>query len=136
MRRTMSAVRLALATLALLLVGMTTASAAPQTATGAVTIMNFAFVPQAITIRAGDSVRWTNMDIGVSHTSTSNTGGWDSGALAQNQSFTVPFNTAGTFAYHCNIHPSMTGTVVVQSVATPASTPVPTPVTTQPTPVP
>ncbi len=83
----MSAVRLALATLALFLVGMSTVSAAPQAATSSVTIQNFAFVPQTVTINAGDSVRWTNTDSGVSHTSTSNTPGvWDSGALAQNVS--------------------------------------------------
>ena len=131
----MSAVRLALATLALLFVGMTTASAAPQIASGSVTIVNSAFTPQTVMINSGDSVRWTNMD-SLTHTTTSNTGVWTQ-TLVQNASFTFTFNTAGTFAYHCEFHPSMTGTVVVQSVATPTPTPVPTPVpTAQPTPVP
>jgi plastocyanin len=132
-----SAIRLALATLALMIAGMATASAAPVGATGSVTIMNFAFTPQTITVNAGDSVRWTNMDGGVAHTSTANGGAWNSGTIVQSASFTFTFNTAGTFAYHCEIHPSMTGTVVVQGAATPAPTPIPTPVPTPlPTPVP
>jgi plastocyanin len=54
----------------------------------------------------------TNADP-TAHTWTADDGGWDSGSLAQGASSTHTFTTAGTFAYHCAIHASMKGTVVV-----------------------
>jgi plastocyanin len=44
---------------------------------------------------------------------TADDGSFASGTLAQDAAFTRAFPTAGTFAYHCAIHPSMIGTVVV-----------------------
>jgi plastocyanin len=44
---------------------------------------------------------------------TADDGSFGSGTLAQDAAFTRAFPIAGTFAYHCAIHPSMTGTVVV-----------------------
>jgi plastocyanin len=61
----------------------------------------------------GTTVTWTNDD-GVNHTVTSDQGAFDSGPLATGQTFSQTFNQAGTFTYHCTIHPSMQGTVVVQ----------------------
>jgi plastocyanin len=49
----------------------------------------------------------------VSHTWTSDSGGWDSETLAPGESYTFAFTSPGTFTYHCDIHPSMTGSVVV-----------------------
>ena len=40
-------------------------------------------------------------------------GAFDSGNLAGGKSFSFAFDQAGTFAYHCKIHRTMTGTVVV-----------------------
>ncbi len=77
-----------------------------------VAIQGFAFVPPSITIPAGTSVRWTNMDA-IGHTSTSTSGVWDSGNLNQNQSYTHTFNTPGTYSYICTPHPNMTGTIIV-----------------------
>ncbi|GHC35284.1 cupredoxin domain-containing protein [Streptomyces cinnamoneus] len=71
-----------------------------------------AFVPQAVSIHPGDSVRWLNND-NDTHTTTSDSGLWDA-VLDPGQSFTRPFPAGATFAYHCEFHPSMTGTVVVQ----------------------
>jgi len=81
------------------------------------------FSPNPITIKVGDTVTWTNNG-SVSHTSTSNTGAWDTGSISSGAtSSAVAFPNAGTFPYHCTIHPSMTGTVVVSAVtATPATT--------------
>jgi plastocyanin len=80
-----------------------------------VTIQNFAFSPQTITVAPGTTVIWTNKD-NVDHTVTSDTGAWpDSGSLATNQTFSHTFAKAGTFAYHCSIHPSMTARVNVGS---------------------
>jgi MYXO-CTERM domain-containing protein len=68
-------------------------------------------------------VTWTNAT-GPTHTSTSNTGVWNTGNIAPGAtSGAVSFPTVGTFPYHCAIHPSMTGSVIV-SAAAPGSPPV------------
>lgn len=68
-------------------------------------IVNFAFQPKTISISKGTRVKWTNRG-SVSHTSTSNTGKWDSGAIAPGDTFSRTFRTVGTFRYHCSIHPT------------------------------
>lgn len=82
-----------------------------------VNIQGNAFVPQSVSIAEGDSIRWVNLD-SVSHTSTSDTGVWTSGSLAHNASYERGFPSQGSFAYHCEFHPSMHGTVTVSPVAT------------------
>ena len=123
----MRAVRLSLAAIALLFIGLTSsASAAPNAATASVSIQNFLFVPASLTINSGDSVKWTNLDA-AAHSAFSQGGNFSTGSLATNQSATIAFNTAGTFAYICGIHgASMSGTIVVRAPATPVPTPVPT----------
>ena len=87
--------------------------AAHAHATMPVTIQNFAFSPQTITVAPGTTVIWTNKD-NVDHTVTSDTGAWpDSGNLATNQTFSHTFAKAGTYPYHCAIHTSMTASVIV-----------------------
>jgi plastocyanin len=100
-------------------------------ATSAVNIQNSAFAPATTTVKAGDTVTWTNRDA-FSHTSTSDTGAWDTGVIAAGGSGSFVFLAAGTFAYHCSIHSFMKGTVIVQGVSTPAPTPQPTPPPTPP----
>jgi plastocyanin len=77
-----------------------------------VKIVNFAFKPRVLSIAKGTRVKWVNRD-GVSHTTTSNKGIWDSGALRTGETFRRVFKKAGTFKYHCSIHPTMTGKIVV-----------------------
>ena len=77
-------------------------------------IVDFSFAPNNLTINVGDMVEWTNQD-GVSHTSTSDDGVWDSGLLGQGDTFTYTFTLAGSYSYHCTPHPFMTGTVVVSA---------------------
>jgi plastocyanin len=50
---------------------------------------------------------------GMTHTVTSNTTLFNSGNLAAGLTFKYTFTTAGTYAYHCIIHPTMTGVIVV-----------------------
>jgi len=141
MRLVARAVRLGIAALALLLLGSSTALGSPVAATKAVNIVNFAYAPNPVTINVGDSVTWTNADQ-AAHSAKSTTGAFDTGILANGQLKTLTFNGAGTFAYICGVHgASMSATLVVQAVATPAPTPPPTPVptpvrTVAPTPVP
>ena len=82
----------------------------------AVDIAGFAFSPGSVTVDVGDTVTWANADA-QGHTATADDGSFDTGTIAGNTSKSVTFATAGTFAYHCKIHPQMTGTVVVQAAA-------------------
>ncbi len=79
---------------------------------GASSLRNTAYSPDELNVAAGTTVIWTNTD-SVSHTSTSDATGWDSGIVAPGGKFSVAFQTPGRFSYHCAIHPGMIGTVVV-----------------------
>jgi plastocyanin len=95
---------------------LTLASGVALAADQAVTIADFAFSPQTVTVTVGDTVTWTNSDQ-IAHTATAGDGSWDTGDIAQGQSAAITFSTAGTFAYICTPHPTMTGTVVVEAAA-------------------
>jgi len=82
----------------------------------AVTIASFAFSPASLTVTAGDSVTWSNND-STGHTATAGDGSFDTGTIAPGATASVTFATAGTFAYACTIHPTMTGTIVVEAAA-------------------
>jgi amicyanin len=83
-----------------------------QTA-NAVTIQNFAFSPASLTIKKGESVTWTNED-SVPHQIVSDSGAFQGNTINKGQTYSFTFNTAGQFPYHCSIHPSMKGIVIVQ----------------------
>jgi plastocyanin len=75
------------------------------------------FSPKPIQVTAGSTVTWTNTTA-VLHTATSDTAAWDTGNIAPGAtSSAISFPTAGTFTYHCTIHPTMTGSVIVSAVA-------------------
>ena len=80
---------------------------------GAATLGKGAYSPDDLTVDVGTTVTWTNTD-SVAHTSTSDVTGWNSGEVAPGGQFSVAFQTAGTFPYHCAIHPGMVGTIVVR----------------------
>ena len=82
--------------------------------TRTVSIKNFSFKPAHITIKRGTRVRWINRD-STAHTATANNGRlFDSGRLGPGQRFSHTFKRTGKKAYHCEIHPSMKGTVTVK----------------------
>lgn len=89
------------------------ANTAKPSAKNAVTIRNFAFSPAKITIKAGQSVIWTNED-SVGHSATADDNSWDTGVLPQGQSKSITFAKAGTYTYHCSVHPNMKAEVIVQ----------------------
>lgn len=78
-----------------------------------ITIQNMAFAPATLTIKAGDKVTWTNQDA-VGHSATADDNSFDTGVLGQGQSGSITFSKAGTYTYHCSVHPYMKGTIVVQ----------------------
>ncbi len=89
------------------------ASSQAPVGTSSVSISGFAFQPQNVTVVPRATITWTNND-SVPHTVTADDGSFDSGTLSPGASFTHAFASAGTVSYHCNIHPSMHGTVVVK----------------------
>ena len=81
------------------------------------------YSPNPIRITVGSTVTWTN-DHSLAHTATADSGAWDTGALATGAaSSPIPFNTPGTFPYHCRFHADMHGSVIVSAAA--AATPAP-----------
>ena len=71
------------------------------------------FNPGTLTVPAGTTVMWGNNDI-TAHTSTSDTGLWNSNDIGVGGTFAVKLDNPGTYKYHCTIHSYMTGTIVVQ----------------------
>lgn len=77
-------------------------------------IKSFAFSPETLTIKAGTEVEWTNLDQ-APHTVVSNSGSEiSSPSLSKGQTYAVLFNKPGTYEYHCSVHPSMKGTIIVK----------------------
>jgi plastocyanin len=86
-----------------------------------VSIHDLSYDPATLNIHVGDSVTWYNDEDVVAHTVTSDAGSgqqFNSGTLQAGEEFSRPFTTPGSFAYHCNIHSAMHGTIVVQQVTT------------------
>lgn len=85
---------------------------APAPADRVLTIEGFAFSPRTMTVDLGTRVTATNKDEAV-HTWTADDGEWDSGSLAQGESYSFTFRAAGTYSFFCKPHPFMTGSITV-----------------------
>jgi plastocyanin len=100
--------------------GTTTTPQTPVPGGATVTIHNFAFDPQTMTVSQGSTVTWVNQDSAthtiVNDASGSNAEGalFKSNSLPNGASYSFRFDSPGTYAYHCTIHPSMKGTITVQ----------------------
>jgi len=90
--------------------GCTASSEAGAVSVG---IENFAFAPADVSAAVGETITWTNSD-SAPHTATLDDGGCDTGNIAQNASAGLVFDAAGTYPYHCTIHPNMKGTITIQ----------------------
>ena len=90
----------------------TTAAGGTASAAGAsLTISGFAFSPDKLTVAAGAKITITNKD-GVEHTVTADDGSFHAPVSGETATLTAP-TKPGTYAYHCNIHTTMHGTLVV-----------------------
>jgi plastocyanin len=93
-----------------------TGQAAPPTGVAAraekVEIVDFAYDPDPVTVQVGGKVTWLNQD-SAPHTATAEDGSFDTGALEEGKLKSESFKQAGTYAYICEIHPDMHGTVEV-----------------------
>lgn len=114
----------------LLTIGVVTVSGCTS-GSNTVNIQNMAFSPATVHIPGGTTVMWINNDK-VDHEVVSDNGVYDSGVLSPGESFNYTFTQAGDYPYHCSIHPSMRGIIIVSSSTTTNVTNN----TTAPTPVP
>jgi plastocyanin len=102
------------ACVALIVVGAVTAARAED---AQVSIDNFTFNPQQLTVKAGTKVIFTNHD-DIPHTVVS-LQNFKSKVLDTDQEFAFTFTTPGTYKYFCSLHPHMTGTIVVEASSSP-----------------
>jgi plastocyanin len=87
-------------------------AAAPAAATE-VRIAEHRYAPETITVQRGATVRWVNDDDDP-HTVTSDKDAFASPGMDKRDAWTFTFAAPGTYPYHCALHPTMTGTVVVR----------------------
>ncbi len=110
----------------------TGAAADSGDSTAAIKIQSIAFKPASMKVLSGTEVTWTNNDKDVAHTATSGKPGtravagvskgsdpkpdgvFDGDLTETGSTFSFTFNEPGTFSYFCEIHPSMTGEIVVE----------------------
>jgi plastocyanin len=74
-------------------------------------IKDFTF-PTGLSIAAGSAISWTNGD-SANHTVTFDDGSCDT-PVNSGATVTVTYSTPGTYAFHCTIHPNMTGSLEVK----------------------
>lgn len=91
----------------------TAATGSESACDGDVCLSGTQFVPDTLTVAVGDTVTWANVD-NPDHTVTADNDSFDSGPLSNGNTFEQTFDEAGEFAYHCEIHSSMTGTITVE----------------------
>jgi len=95
----------------------TSSTSTPAVDTITVRIDGMRFVPDNITVKPGTTVTWLHASQ-MPHTVSGNADGLRSSTLYNGQQFSHTFDTAGSFNYFCELHPSMTGSVFVEEAAT------------------
>jgi len=78
-----------------------------------VSIKDVSFSPKELKVKKGDTVLWTNADE-RDHTVTADDGSFKSGNIADGKSFKQKFDKPGKYKYHCDYHPRMKATIVVE----------------------
>jgi plastocyanin len=91
------------------------AAACAEAATGTVTvnIEGNAYAPDPVTAGVGEAIQWTNADA-VPHTATLDEGDCGTETIDAGATLGLVFNEAGTYTYHCTVHPAMTGTIEIE----------------------
>ena len=84
-----------------------------NTSYSTVTIQNFTFTPNTLTVKAGTNITWINQDSAV-HDVTSDSGAFSSPDLDKDDKYTYNFTKPGEYSYYCQEHPSMKGKITVQ----------------------
>jgi len=94
--------------------GTNTATPANSPTANTITIQGSSFNPSTITVAKGDTVTWVNNDTYTHHVASDTAGTFDLGDQPNGASTSYTFDKSGTFKYHCTIHTSMKGTVIVK----------------------
>ena len=89
------------------------AHAAVNSAAHTVIIEGMKFVPDSLTVRAGDTVVWVNKDF-FPHTATGQKKEFDSGEIKSTETWRFVTERKGTFPYICNYHPTMKAMITVK----------------------
>lgn len=95
-----------------LLAALVTGPEALGATTKTVQIKRASFVPATVSIVAGDTIRWRNVDT-RNHQIVSTTGAFASPVLRPNRTYSFKFDVAGTYRYRDALNPSVTGVVRV-----------------------
>ena len=98
---------------AMLMAASANFSVAQAQVTKAVVIKNFMFSPMSLTVKAGSTVTWKNLD-DEPHTVVDDAGVFHSSALDRDDTYSFKFDKPGVYKIFCGIHPYMKATITVQ----------------------
>ena len=101
-----------IATIILLLCGLSVSIGAPKKVSHSVSMENMKFDPSDLQINVGDSVEWTNKD-DRDHNVTAKDGSFKSPNLSSGATYKYTFKKAGKFPYACSLHPRMKASITV-----------------------
>src|SRR4051812_29005377 len=111
-----------------LTVALAVAGPAGAATTKGVNIYSSTFSPKSVTIVQGDTVTWTNRDSTANHQVLATKGQFVSPILKRGHSYSFLFTAAGTYDYKDELHPKLTGKIIVKglppSVTLAASAPI------------
>ncbi len=93
--------------------GSSSAQPAPRPGVARLTISGYAYQPPRMTVRPGTKITFANRDQ-TAHTATSTNTGFDTGTIKPGKSATVTVSKPGTYAYYCQFHAFMHGTIIVR----------------------
>jgi len=92
-------------------------SSGPPTTLGpnSVVVSGLAYKPADLSVKVGDSVTWSFQDGSVPHNvdGASDLNDFSSGTPQTSGTYTYKFKKAGSYSYHCDVHPFMKGTITV-----------------------
>ncbi len=78
-----------------------------------VEITGFKFIPESLSVKAGDTIKWINKDI-APHTATADDMSFDTGELKQNESRSITVSSDQTISYFCRFHPAMKASLIFE----------------------
>ena len=110
---TRALVSVALVSCMFLLQAATGTGALAASSTHTIVIADMKFLPETLTVKAGDTVVWVNKDF-FPHTATAQDRSFDSGDNATNKSWKYVATKKGPFSYICTLHPTMKATLLVK----------------------
>ena len=107
--------------------GLLLVVAAPAAADQTIQVRGLEYWPSVTHVEVGETVIWENARDNTVHTATADDGSFDTGIIAAGTRASIVVEAEGTIPYHCEIVPSMTGTLIVAAAdGSPTASPEPT----------